>query len=404
MPEGMIAVPAAGEQSVSARSALVAFTTDADAGATLRKGLADAVHGELDIRSVRLRAAIAQLSSMPAPQTLLVDVSGEDDPLGLLGDLAQILEPDVRVLVIGDQDDRDFYRKVTREMGAAEFLYKPLVPDAVARVFGAAIARRTPRRSAVGGMFVAVVGARGGAGATTVATNLAWHLAHKAHRHTVVLDADLQMGSAALMLGVASGSGLRVALEQPSRVDELFVERSAQPVEDRLHVLGATEDLAARIEVAPGAVSTLLGALSRRYNVVVGDVPFRPVDLNLELLDRAHQRVVVMQPTLVSIREVLRLLALPVGSEQARRPILVLNRAGRPGGLTTAQVEHALGTAPDLIIKDLPRAVEAAATLGKPVAASVKAFGNSIAQLAHEIAGTGGQPVSRRRRLFGRGR
>ncbi len=404
MLDGQNATPADGEAIVSSRSSLVAFTTDTAAEAALRKGLSDAVPGELDIRPLRLRTAIQQLSKMPTPQTLLVDVSGEGDPLGLLAELAQVLEPDVRVLVIGDQDDRDFYRKVTRELGAAEFLYKPLVPDAVARVFGTAIARRTPRRSAGGGTFVAVIGARGGAGATTVATNLGWHLAHKARRHTVVLDADLQMGSAGLALGVVCGSGLRVALEQPERVDELFVERSAQPVEDRLHVLGATEDLNARIVVAPGSVAVLLGALGRRYNVIIGDVPFRPMELNQDLLDQAQQRVVVMQPTLVSVREVLRLLALPVGTEQARRPILVLNRAGRPGGLTAAQVQHALGTTPDVVIPDLPRPMEAAATLGKPAAATVKPMAVSIALLAHEIAGAGGTPTPQRWRLFGRGR
>jgi len=402
MPDGLNI--AATEQAESTRSALVAFTTDVDAEAALRKGLSEAVPGELDIRRVRLRNAITQLSNMPTPEALLVDVSGEDDPLGLLGELAQIVDPDVRVLVIGDQENRDFYRQVTRELGAAEFLYKPLVPDAVARVFGAAIMRRTPRRSPISGMFVAVTGARGGAGATTVAANLAWHLAHNARRHTVLLDADLQMGSAALLLGVASSSGLRVALEQPSRVDELFVERAAQPVEDRLHVLAATEDLGARISVPTGAVATVLSALSRRYNIIIGDVPFRPMGVNLDMLDQAHQRVIVMQPTLASVREALRLLALPAGTGQARRPILLLNRAGRPGGLTVPQIQHALGVKPDIVVADLPRPIEAAASLGKPAAAKVPALGRGIAQLAHEVAGTGDRAAPQRWRLFGRGK
>ncbi len=409
MPDGLNSITMSAEQAASTRKALVAFTTDANAEAALRKGLSDAVPGELDIRRVRLRDAIAQLSNMPTPSSLLVDVSGESDPLGLLAELAQIVDPDVRVLVIGDQEDRDFYRQVTRELGAAEFLYKPLVPDAVARVFGTAILRHTPRRSSIGATFVSVTGARGGAGTTTIAANLAWHLAHNARRHTVLLDADLQMGSAALLLGVASSSGLRVALEQPSRVDELFVERAAQPVhgEDRLHILAATEDLDAPITIGPDAVVAVLGALSRRYNIIIGDVPFRPTALNLDMLDQAHQRVqrvIVMQPTLGSVREALRLISLPAGSGQARRPILVLNRAGRPGGLTAAQIHHALAVHPDIIVPDLPRPVEAAASLGKPAAATVKGLARAIAQLANELAGTGGHSAPRRRRLFGRGR
>ena len=359
--------------------------------------------GKLDVRRATLREAIVQLGGMQTPESLLVDVSGEADPLGLLGQLAQVVEPDSRVLVIGDQDDRDFYRQVTRELGATEFLYKPLVPDSVARVLGTAITRRKARRATVGGMFVAVIGARGGAGATTVATNLAWHLAFKARRHTALLDADLQTGSAALMLGVDSSPGLRVALEQPSRVDELFVERAARPVDDRLHVLAATEDLTSRITVQPGAVGAVLSSLSRRYNTVIGDVPFRPMPLNLDLLDQAHQRVLVMQPTLASIREVLRLVALPPGSEQARRPVLVLNRAGRPGGLTLQQVQQALSMSPDVVLPDLPKPIEAAATLGKPAAATVAALARGIAQLAHEVAGVGVRTSSSRWRLFGKG-
>lgn len=399
------AAPLNGEQgsSESSRSSFVAFTPDAEAEGALRKGLADVLTGKLDIRRVTLREAIVQLGSMQTPESLLVDVSGETDPLGLLGQLAQVVEPDSRVLVIGDQDDRDFYRQVTRELGATEFLYKPLVPDSVARVLGTAITRRKVRRAHVGGMFIAVIGARGGVGATTVATNLAWHLAVKARRHTALLDADLQTGSAALMLGVEANPGLRVALEQPSRVDELFVERAARAVDDRLHVLAATEDLTSRITVPHGAVSAVLGSLSRRYNSVIGDVPFRPVPLNLDLLDHAHQRVLVMQPTLASIREVLRLVALPAGSEQARRPILVLNRAGRPGGLTLQQVQQALSMAPDVVLPDLPKPVEAAATLGKPAAATVPALGRGIAQLAHEVAGVGQKPGAKRWSLFGRG-
>ena len=148
----------------------------------------------------------------------------------------------------------------------------------------------------------------------------------------------------------------------------------------------------------------MLAALARRYNIIIGDVPFRPMAVNLDMLDQAHQRIIVMQPTLGSVREALRLLALPAGAGQARRPILVLNRAGRPGGLTKKQIEHALGVKPDIVVPDLPKPIEAAASLGKPAAAKATALSRAIAQLAHEIAGAGDRPAPRRWRLFGRGK
>ena len=95
----------------------------------------------------------------------------------------------------------------------------------------------------VGGRVVTVTGARGGTGASTIAANLAWHFGVEARRHTVLLDADLHRGTAAMLLGAKIGPGLRTVLEAPDRIDELFVERAAQPVSKRLHVLAGEEKL-----------------------------------------------------------------------------------------------------------------------------------------------------------------
>ena len=73
----------------------------------------------------------------------------------------------------------------------------------VARYFGPLIAGRAPmhRSGAQGGRVVTVTGVRGGAGASTIAANLAWHFGVEARRHTVLLDADLHLGTAAMLLG-----------------------------------------------------------------------------------------------------------------------------------------------------------------------------------------------------------
>ena len=240
----------------------------------LREGLSQAVPNGFEVRRGNVRTALAALTKMPTPRALIIDITGESQPLALLGDLTHVVEPDVQVMIVGEREDVAFYRQVTRTLGAAEYLYKPLVTEMVARHFGAQITHQAPNGGALGGRMVTVTGTRGGVGATTLAANLAWLLSQSSRRHTVLLDADLQTGTAAMLLGAQTGPGLRSALEQPSRVDELFIERTAIPLTDRLHILAGEEKLADELDYASGAGERLITMLRRRFNFIVADVPF----------------------------------------------------------------------------------------------------------------------------------
>ena len=377
---------AAEAQGGTDRLPLVAFVTDVESEAVLREGLIQALPGGCDIRRGNVRTALAALSQMATPRALIIDITGESEPLALLGDLTHVVEPDVQVMIVGDRQDVAFYRQVTRTLGAAEYLYKPLVPEMVARHFGGQITHQTQSSVPLGGRLVSVTGVRGGVGATTVAANLAWFLAQTGRRHTLLLDADLQTGSAAMLLGAQAGPGLRSALEQPNRLDALFVERAAIPLSERLDLLAGEEALTEQPGCVPGAVERLASLLRRKFNFVVADVPFGPSLLSRDLLELTQQRILVMLPTLACVREALRMLALPAGATQARRAVLVLNRLGMPGGLTRRQVEDALRLTVDVVIPDLPKPVSAAENLGEPVAKHRGGFRSAIGLLAQEVS------------------
>jgi pilus assembly protein CpaE len=378
------------------RKPLICFATDAETEATLREGFADAAPAGSEFRRGDIAVAIAALRGMPTPWTLLVDLSGHPQPFAALDDLSEVVEPDVRVLVIGDRTDLGFYRHLTRNVGVADYLYKPLTAALVAENFGPVVARRRPERAARGGRLLTLTGARGGVGCSTLTCNLAWYLADTAKRHSLALDADLQRGTLALMLAAEAGGGLRTALEQPARLDELFVDRTAHAVNDRLHVLAAEETLTSPIAYAAGAAERLIGLARRRYNFIIADVPFQPTGLAQELLDTAQQRIIVMEPTLPCVRDALRLMMLPQGSGQASRPLLVLNRAGRPGGLPTARIAEAMKQQPDVIVPDQPRRVEEGVTMGQAVTGP---FRDAIARIA-VACGAAATPVTTRSRLM----
>ena len=374
------------------RPTFLGFVTDADTEAALRAGLTDAGLGTLDVRRSSVRAATTTLRKIATPRVLVVDVSGEEQPLSALGHLSEAVEPDVSVLVVGEQRDVDFYRQMTRGLGVREYLSKPVTREMVVHHFLPLLNGNVqPLESVTNGRVVTVTSSVGGAGATTIAVNLAWHFAADLKRHTLLLDPDLHMGRAAMMLNTQAGPGLRMALERPDRVDPLFLERAARPAAakgapERLHVLSAEEKLEERTVYTQGATPKLIEAVRRRYNLIIADTPIEPIRFYKELLLLAHQRIVVTIPTLASLRDTLRILDLPAGPGQTRRAVVVLNRLGMPGGLTRQQVEKTIQMKADVVINDMPRAMVAAANLGQPAGAVNGTFRTAMSEIARQTA------------------
>jgi pilus assembly protein CpaE len=338
-----------------------------------------------------------------APSTLVVDVSGEDQPLSALEDLAQVVEPSVTVLVVGDRQDMDFYRRITHGLGVREYLFKPLTTEMVARHFGTILTGRGDSTTVLrGGRIIAVIGTRAGVGASTIATNLAWYLGEQARRHTVLVDPNMLTGTAALMLGVQPTPALRNAMEAPGRLDELYLERAVQAAGSRLDVLASETPLDEQPNYKAGAARKLMDLLHRRYNFIVIDLPLNQSQIVQELREAAHQSIVVLDPSLPAIRDALRLLALAVGPRHVGRPLLVLNRVGAPGSLTVAQVEEALQVKPEIWIPDTGRRVREAETTGKPAVTLRGPMQDAIAEIARRSVGVhqNERPSSFLRRIF----
>ena len=384
--ESLLQADPAQEEAVrSTRVPLIAYVRDRETLAILADVLAPVLGTTADFRIGDIAETRTGLQRLDTPvAAILIDVSGQTDPLAVLEDIALYVEPGVRVFVIGDVEDMEFYRQVVRGLGVQEYLCKPLNREIVARRLlplltgGAAAAAR-------GGKIITVTGVQGGVGATTIAVNLAVQLADRSRHHILLFDADLHGGTAALMLSTTIGGGLRAALENPGRVDVLFAERSSPAISDRLRLLAAEESLNTLVYTADGAAAHLSSLLCNRFNFVVTDLPRHATALNHELRELAHVRVLVMDATLPSLRNALRHLALPNGEQQASRPILVLNHLGAPGALTRKQVVDGLGRDVDVVVPWLPKQLHAATTLGQPAVRKRGQFQTAITKLASEI-------------------
>jgi pilus assembly protein CpaE len=394
----------AGEsQSRSNRVSVLAFISDPASEQVIREALADVVSNGLDLRRGSIRTAIGAMAKLPTPEALIVDLSGESQPLQALNELSDIVEPGVHILAIGQTDDVDFYRRITRDLGVLEYIFKPITRDAVARHFVPLITHKTFGDEATrGGRVIAITGARGGVGATSIATNLAWYLGVSSKRHTVFVEADLHMGCGALLFGGKTGPGLRTALESPEQIDAEFIELSAEPIADRLHLLASEERLDDPLHYAPGAAARLIEALRVRYNFIILDLPYLPNLFHRELLNFVHHRVIVIDPSLASVRDCLRLLALPNGPWQPQSPTLILNRVGRPGGLTPKQIGEALNAKIDILVPDMPKPLGETNHHGETMVRLGVPFQDMLADLAREIGFVGprGQFATQEVRAF----
>lgn len=373
--------------SSDARVPLLAFVSDDETETALRGGFGNKA-GNLEIRRGTILHAIKHLARQPTPRGLVVDISKIANPLQELDRLARVCKPDVRVMVIGEETGLGFYRDVVRHMGVAEYVHKPVTRDIVARLFVPQFTGANPEVGGLrGGNVIAVCGARGGVGTTTVAINLALQLSAGTRGHVALLDLHLQRGTTALMLGVKPAGGLRLALEQPERADALFLDRVSVPINERVRLIAAEESL----DGPPSSASAegmryVLDLLCRRFKYVVLDLPAPSTLAELEAVRVARHLLVVMAPDLAGIRDAGRLRQVAATLNTSHTSI-VLNRTGMPGALTLPMIEAGLGEKPAVSIPDLGKQMRRAANLGKPALGECAPFKKPIALLAREVSG-----------------
>jgi pilus assembly protein CpaE len=381
------------------RPAVVAFLADEDSEAALRGGLGPLVE-EMHIRRGTAATAARAMEREPTPRVLIVDVAGMEDPSAALDTLAAVCEPDVRVLVVGDREDLAFYRRLTQGLGVQEYLYKPLTRDNVARLFGAAIAGAVSARetNGRGGRLISVCSARGGAGATTIATNIALSVASSSRGHVGLLDLHLRGGTVALGLGIRPGAGLKVALEQPERADSLFLERAAIPVAERVRVIAADEPLETDTVATPESLEHFLVLLRDRFNTILVDLPMPPGPVERAVLAASRQVLIVFGPEVGGLRDALAMKRFVISQGTGAHPILVLNRDGLPGALTSKLVEEGLQGKPDYVIPYMPKPLLRAFNLGLPAIKESPAFARALAPLVREVSGVA---MKRSAGLFG---
>ncbi|RZM37545.1 MAG: pilus assembly protein CpaE [Sphingomonas sp.] len=320
-----------------------------------------------------LRNAIQSLSVSASPQILFVDLAESGDPLNDINALAEVCEPGTMVIAAGQVNDVRLYRDLVSS-GIQDYLLKPLHPEMLREAFGHAQALlNAPKHVEVSAdrphCSVAVIGTRGGVGASTIATSIAWLLAEKERRPTALLDLDVHFGTGALSLDLEPGRGLTDAIDNPSRIDGLFIERAMVKASEKLSVLSAEAPINAPLVTDGAAFALLQDEMRTAFECTVVDLPRTMLIQYPQLVSDVQLGVIVTELTLASARDTIRILSWMKTNAPQTQLFVLANRVHAGGQLEISRkdFEGSIERKIDYIVPFDQKLAAQAAKLGKPI-------------------------------------
>ncbi|HEY3918617.1 MAG TPA: AAA family ATPase [Stellaceae bacterium] len=368
---------------------LLAFLGDPESAQVIRDFAAARRWPNASVLEGGVLAAHGHLQQQPAPTVLIVDIDDAEDPVRAMMALAEIAPPEMNVVAIGRHNDLNLYRELL-ELGVADYLTKPI---------NVAMFERALRRGKRGpggeepktAQIIAMIGARGGVGTTTVAAGLAWCLAHLHRRSVALADLDLHFGNLALSLDLVPGPGLREALEYPARMDARLLSSAILHESPQLSVLAAEEPLVDLPEVTPPAVDALVNVLRADHDIVIFDLPRHLDEIVRRTITIATTVAVVTDLSVVAARDTLRLIELNRNLAPSAQHKILGNQVGAPhrGEVGRAEFERVVGRPLDLAIPFEPQTALTTSSTGTALPAALRnsKAAAEIAALAQQIGG-----------------
>ncbi|MDP6605389.1 MAG: AAA family ATPase [Dehalococcoidia bacterium] len=253
----------------------------------------------------------------------------------------------------------------------------------------------SPANARSQGIVLSFLGAKGGAGTTTLSVNCAVELARLTKKPTLMIDLKASLGEVTLFLGVRPRFGLLDAIDNLHRLDSDFLRELVAKHKSGLEILAGAEQFDRPNGQDAGAIEELLRIVSRSYDYVVIDCGNVVSASTASALYASDTIFLITNPDVPSIRNAQRLLErvreLGAGSERLR---VVLNRASEPHLITSKQIESALGLSIHQTFPSDYRTVATALNSGVPLTlTNHSALAAQFDRFTHDIAG-GREPAA----------
>jgi pilus assembly protein CpaE len=371
-PETPEATPPSRDEHIAPapRVSVQAFCDTVETAAAIQAAGEDRRLGKahVKIQMGGVTAAIEAYRGSPTPNVIILETESRGDAiLTGLDTLAEFCDAGTRVVVIGRTNDVVLYRELVRR-GVSDYMISPVgtidVVRSICGLFSAPDAKPV-------GRVIAVVGAKGGVGASTIAHNIAWATARELALDSVVTDLDLAFGTAGLDYNQDPPQGIADAVFSPDRIDTAFIDRLLSKCSDRLSLLAAPATLERAYDFGAEAFDSIFDALRATMPCVVLDVPHQWNAWTQRTLVSADEILIVATPDLANLRNAKNLFDyLRTARVNDHRPFYMLNQVGVPKRpeIKPADFAKALEDQPVAIIPFEPQLFGAAANNGQMIA------------------------------------
>jgi pilus assembly protein CpaE len=315
--------------SPAPRVSVQAFCETAETAAAVRSAGEDRRLGKahLTVQMGGVAAAIDVYHTVPTPNVIILETEAHSDILDGLDQLATVCDAGTRVVVIGSVNDVAPYRELVRR-GVNDYVIGPVTALEVVRsicsLFSASEAIAV-------GRIIAVVGAKGGVGASTIAHNVAWAIARDLALDSVVIDLDLAFGTAGLDYNQDPLQGIANAVFSPERLDTAVMERLLSKCTDHLSLLAAPATLERVYDFGADAFDSIFDTLRMTTPCIVLDIPHQWSGWTKRALVGADDILIVAEPDLANLRNTKNMLnMLKASRPNDRAPLYCLNQVGMP--------------------------------------------------------------------------
>jgi pilus assembly protein CpaE len=301
-------------------------------------------------------AAAAQVyHGEPTPNVVVVESRGDRNQImAELANLAEVCQPNTKVIVIGHVNDVILYRELIKN-GVSEYVVAPVSAVQIIETISGLF---SDPKAAPLGRIVAFVGSKGGVGSSTIAHNIGWATSQKLNVETVITDLDLSFGTASLNFNQETGGGIFEALGAPDRVDSTLIERLMTKLGNKLSLLNGPSGIERDMSIEAHSVETVLNVVRHSAPLIIVDVPNLWAPWVKYTLLNADDIFITATPELPSLRNAKNLVdMLKAGRPHDKQPRLILNQVGVPKRpeIPAADFGKALGLTPTAIIPHDPQ-------------------------------------------------
>ena len=273
------------------------------------------------------------------------------------------------LIVIGDAGHPECMRAAMRA-GARDFLAQAVSRAELVGCIARVVAESKQAKRNARGRITAFVNAKGGSGATFLACNIAHLFAEQSNMKTVLLDLDLQFGALARYLDIEPKRSLLEAIEVATDLDGTAIEAYLTKHKSGLAVLSGLRDGAMlQQDQMVDRFDHVLDLLTDTCERLIIDVPRQLEPFNARALERADQVVLVLQQSVPSLHDAVRMHDLLTRNLSiAREQITILvNRFRKAASVELSDIEQSFGDAATICIPNDHAAVSDSINMGVPI-------------------------------------